>query len=156
MTNLFESMQQSAQRLQRAQVQYEEAAHAYEVAREQLDEQRAEIKSYRSDRVAELRERQRQEMTALRDEINATEAETLTEPQAAVDSAAAQHNHALDAWRAQLDTELETKVFTHAHLDAMGLDRPSSHRPVKVRSQSGADRADDSSDGEGGEHSEAA
>ncbi|QQU96958.1 hypothetical protein [Corynebacterium amycolatum] len=156
MTNLFESMQASAQRLQRAQEQYEAAAQAYEVAREQLDAQRGEIKSYRSERLAELRERQRQEMTALREEINTAERETLAEPQAAVDSAAAQHNAALDGWRAQLDTELETKVFTHAHLDAMGLDRPSSHRPVKIRSQAGADRADDTSDGEGDEHSEAA
>lgn len=149
-------MQQSAQRLQRAQEQYEAAAQAYEDAREQLDAQRDEIKNYRAERISELRERQRQEMAALREEINVAEAETLAEPQAAVDAAAAQHNRALDEWRAQLDTELETKVFTHAHLDAMGLDRPSSHRPVKVRSQSGADHADDTSDREGDEHSEAA
>lgn len=156
MTNLFESMQQSGERLQRAQEQYEAAAQAYENARVQLDEQRDEIKNYRAERLAELRERQRQEMTALREEINSTERESLTEPQAAVDAAAAQHNRALDAWRAQLDAELETRVFTHAHLDAMGLDRPSSHRPVKVRSQSGADHADGTSDREGDEHSEAA
>lgn len=156
MTNLFESMQASAQRLQRAQEQYEGAARAYETAREHLDAQRGEVKSYRSERVAELRERQRQEMAALREEINSTERESLTEPQAAVDDAAAQHNRALDAWRAQLDAELETRVFTHAHLDAMGLDRPSSHRPVKVRSQAGADHPDDTSDEEGGESSEAA
>lgn len=156
MTNLFESMQASAQRLQRAQERYEETAQAYESARTQLDAQRDEIKAYRAERIAELRERQRQEMAALRDEINATEVEAVSEPQAAVDDAAAQHNAALDAWRAQLDTELETKVFTHAHLDAMGLDRPSSHRPVKIRSQADAGRPGDTSDREGDEHSEAA
>lgn len=149
-------MQASAQRLQRAQGQYEESARIYEDARAQLDAQRAEIKSYRAERIAELRERQRQEMSALREEINSTEAETLAEPQAAVDAAAVQHNDALDAWRAQLDSELETRVFTHAHLDAMGLDRPSSHRPVKVRSQAGADHSGDTSDEEGDERSEAA
>lgn len=156
MTNVFESMQQSAQRLQLAQEQYEEAAQAYENAREQLDGQRDEIKGYRAERIAELRERQRQEMTALRDEINEAERETLVEPQSAVDDAAVQHNAALDAWRAQLDAELETKIFTHAHLDAMGLDRPSSHRPVKVRAQSGADHSGDTPDEEHGESPETA
>lgn len=149
-------MQQSAQRLQRAQEQYEAASQVYADARSQLDTQRDEIKSYRAERIAELRERQRQEMAALRDEINSAETETLAEPQAAVDDAAVQHNDALDAWRAQLDSELETKIFTHAHLDAMGLDRPSAHRPVKVRSQAGADHSGDASDGEGDEHPEAA
>lgn len=132
MDNIFEQMQASAERLAQSQSVYEKALAQYDEQREALDQRRTQIREERKAAIEDLREQQKQQMADLRAQMDTAEEEALREPQETLAIAAEEHNAALDAWKTQLDSELATKIFTHPHLDAMGLGRPSAHRPVKV------------------------
>ena len=132
MENIFEQMQESAERLAQAQQVYEQALAQYDEQREALDQRRTHIREERKAAIEDLREQQKRQMADLRAQMDTAEEEALREPQETLAMTAEEHNEALDAWKTQLDAELATKIFTYPHLDAMGLDRPSAHRPVKV------------------------